>query len=450
MASQVITVSGVSLTSGSTLTVTYGSGGGANSVTVPETAGAQSFSTSEKSTSSGTLTALSSSPSVTVSVSADGSGTMTVSPSVVTESGPDDAHLHLHGRHRRPLRRGRDDHRPDRLERAFDNLRPCRLHDGLDGYGQRREPGDHRLRRHPCRRVHHDARLRLGRRLERGRRPHRRALRTPSVCRRSRRARGRLPRSRSSPQVNVIPPDGVGTMSVSPTSAIEAVPTTLTFTYTAPSSGLSSGAVTLTVPSGWTAPSTSSGTRRLLDGFYRDALCRRPGGHRLWCHAQLCPDLDCHLWRRRGNGPRCRLRRPSATPLSRPRSARAASGTLTALSSSPIVSVVAPPDGTGTMTVSPTSVLASVSDDAQLHLHRRHRRPRRRLGRRQRPFGLDGAFDELDPCRLHDRLSRDAFCRRSGDHGLGAHPQLWLDAHRSPTARAAAPPGRCPRPVPVP
>ena len=49
-------------------------------------------------------------------------------------------------------------------------------------------------------------------------------------------------------------------MSVSPTSAIEAVPTTLTFTYTAPSSGLSSGAVALTVPSGWTAPTTSSGT----------------------------------------------------------------------------------------------------------------------------------------------------------------------------------------------
>ena len=43
--------------------------------------------------------------------------------------------------------------------------------------------------------------------------------------------------------------------------------------------------------------------RRLLDGFYRDALCRRPGRHRLWCHAQLCPELDDHLWRGRGSGP---------------------------------------------------------------------------------------------------------------------------------------------------
>ena len=170
VASQVITVSGVSLTSGSTLTVTYGSGGGANSVTVPETAGAQSFSTSEKSTSSGTLTALSSSPSVTVSVSADGSGTMTVSPSVATESVGTTLTFTYTAATGDLYAGAVTITAPNRLERPFDHVRSRRLHDGLYGQRQRREPGDHRLRRHPCRRVHHDARLRLGRWLERGHR----------------------------------------------------------------------------------------------------------------------------------------------------------------------------------------------------------------------------------------------------------------------------------------
>ena len=105
------------------------------------------------------------------------------------------------------------------------------------------------------------------------------------------------------------------------------------------------------------------------------------------------------------------------------------SGTLTALSSSPIVSVVAPPDGTGTMTVSPTSVLASVPTTLSFTYTAATDGLVAGLGRGQRPFGLDGAFDELDPCRLHDRLSRDASGCWSGDHGLGAHPQLRFDAH---------------------
>ena len=66
-AGQVVTVSGVTLTSGSTLTVTYGAGGGASSALAPSSAGTSTFTTQEKSTSSGTLTNLASSPTVTVS-----------------------------------------------------------------------------------------------------------------------------------------------------------------------------------------------------------------------------------------------------------------------------------------------------------------------------------------------------------------------------------------------
>jgi hypothetical protein len=56
--------------------------------------------------------------------------------------------------------------------------------------------------------------------------------------------------------------DGAGSMVVSPTSAIAGSGgNTLTFSYTAGSRGLSSGAVQFLVPSGWSAPSTTSGTK---------------------------------------------------------------------------------------------------------------------------------------------------------------------------------------------
>ena len=47
-------------------------------------------------------------------------------------------------------------------------------------------------------------------------------------------------------------------MTVSPTSVLASVPTTLSFTYTAATDGLVAGSVVVNVPSGWTAPSTSS------------------------------------------------------------------------------------------------------------------------------------------------------------------------------------------------
>ena len=50
-------------------------------------------------------------------------------------------------------------------------------------------------------------------------------------------------------------------LSVSPTSVTESpVPTTLTFTFVAPASGINDGAVTIAVPTGWTAPTTTSGS----------------------------------------------------------------------------------------------------------------------------------------------------------------------------------------------
>ena len=154
-------------------------------------------------------------------------------------------------------------------------------------------------------------------------------------------------------------PDGVGTMSVSPQSAIEAVATTLVFTYTAPSSGLSSGAVAVTVPSGWTAPSTTSGNA----GYTTASTGTVSVASQVITVSGVTLSSSQTLTVTYGAGGGSAAVTPpttlgNATFSTSERSS--SSGTLTALSSSPVVSVVAPPDGTGTMSVSPTSALASV------------------------------------------------------------------------------------------
>ncbi len=247
VASQVVTVSGVSLTSGATLTVAYGSGGGANSVTVPQVAGAQSFATSEKSTSSGTLTALSSSPSVTISVSSDGSGTMTVSPSLATESVPTTLTFTYTAA----------------TGGLYAGAVTVTVPSGWSAPSTSSGHAGYTTSSTGSVSVASQVITVSGVTLAGGSTmtvaygsgggsnaavpPSTSSENTFSVQEKSTTG-GTLTSIGSSPQVNVIPPDGVGTMSVSPQSAIEAVPTTLVFTYTAASSGLSSGAVAVTVP----------------------------------------------------------------------------------------------------------------------------------------------------------------------------------------------------------
>src|SRR5207302_2317541 len=69
---------------------------------------------------------------------------------------------------------------------------------------------------------------------------------------------GSLTNIGSSPSITVYAADGSGTLTTG-TSTASASQTgqTITFTYTAPTGGISNGAVTLTVPSGWSAPSTT-------------------------------------------------------------------------------------------------------------------------------------------------------------------------------------------------
>src|SRR5262249_54289105 len=84
-----ISISGINLNSGQTLTIVYGSkASGGPGATAPSTAGAQSWATSQRSNYNGVLTALSAgSPSVTVN-GADGSkSTLTPTSSSITANG---------------------------------------------------------------------------------------------------------------------------------------------------------------------------------------------------------------------------------------------------------------------------------------------------------------------------------------------------------------------------
>ena len=65
----------------------------------------------------------------------------------------------------------------------------------------------------------------------------------------------------ASPAITVRAPNGSGTMSSSVSNVANgASAQTATFTYTAATGGMTSGTVTIDVPTGWTAPNTTSGT----------------------------------------------------------------------------------------------------------------------------------------------------------------------------------------------
>ncbi len=86
ISSNTIQVSGLTVASGSTVTIVYGNtaGGGLGTLS-PNAAQASTFTTTQKGLSTGTLTALASSPQVVVG-SPDGSGTLTVSPTTIAPS----------------------------------------------------------------------------------------------------------------------------------------------------------------------------------------------------------------------------------------------------------------------------------------------------------------------------------------------------------------------------
>ena len=70
---------------------------------------------------------------------------------------------------------------------------------------------------------------------------------------------GALTNLATSPSITIYAADGAGTLTTTTAGVVNgSTGNTITFTYTAATGGMSNGAVTLAVPSGWTAPVTTN------------------------------------------------------------------------------------------------------------------------------------------------------------------------------------------------
>ena len=261
VAGQVVTVTGVTLAGAGTLTLTYGStAGGGPGATATATTGAQTWQGAQRSLTGSAITNLGASPSVTVNA-ADGSGTLTTPTTNVANGSSGNTLIFTYtaatggmsnGAARVTVPTGWSAPSTHRHRRG--------LHDRQHRHRRRRRPGHHRHRRHPRRRRHDDHHLRLHRRRRPwrdradhrrrtdvagrpavGRRQHDHHSRRVAVRDRPRRRRHRHARRRADVIRRRLRPGN-----------------TVTLTYTAAAGGMSSGAVRVTVPAGWSAPSTTS------------------------------------------------------------------------------------------------------------------------------------------------------------------------------------------------
>ena len=193
----------------------------------------------------------------------DGSGTLDVHDHQrVRVAGRQHEHPDLHRSGRRNERRHGHPRRPGRLERAIDGRRCSRLH-------HRRARARSRLPRRPSPSPRSRSRA--------GRPPPSRTARRPAAAPAQRAtattgtqtwqaqerstAAGVLGNLGASPSIVINAANGTGTATVLPANAGNgSTGNTLTFTYTAAAGGIVNGAVTVTAPAGWSAPSTTPGT----------------------------------------------------------------------------------------------------------------------------------------------------------------------------------------------
>ena len=119
--------------------------------------------------------------------------------------------------------------------------------------------------------------------------------------------------------------------------------------------GISNGALSLEVPAGWPAPSTSAGDPGYVAHEHGHALGGRPHDHRLRAEPQRRPDGRDHLRRQGRAAAPARRRPPRRRPELGGKSRALGSGSLAPLASSPQITVLAP-DGSGTIEPSPAFV----------------------------------------------------------------------------------------------
>mgnify|MGYP003694429785 CR=1 FL=1 len=103
-----------------------------------------------------------------------------------------------------------------------------------------------------------------------------------------------------SPSINVYARDGSGTLTAAPALVgFGSNGNTETFTYTAATGGTSNGSVTVVVPAGWNAPSTTAGNPGNTTASTGACLGRRADDHGVGRHALRRRDDDDRLRERR-------------------------------------------------------------------------------------------------------------------------------------------------------
>ncbi len=160
-------------------------------------------------------------------------------------------------------------------------------------------------------------------------------------------------------------PDGSGTASLTPATVTGSTPTTLTFSYTAASGGMSAGKVAVTVPAGWTAPSTTSGTAGYTTASTGTATVS--GETVTVSGVTLAAGQTLTLTYGAGGGSDAAMSSATIGNATFTVNEQSTStGTMTALAASPSLNVTAAPDGSGTLTASPAGVTAGTGTTVSL------------------------------------------------------------------------------------
>src|SRR6266542_2657425 len=256
---QTITVSSLTLAAGNTFTITYGStAGGGPGATATSSTGAQTWQAQEKSTGGGSLANLGSSPSITVSA-ADGSGTLTSSTSAVPRSSTGNTITFTYTAATGGLSNGAVTvdvpagwNAPSTIG---SNAGYTTATAGTVGVaGQTITVSNVTLAGGSSLTITYGSTAGGG---PGATAPASTGAQTWQAQEKSTSA-GTLANLGSSPSITILAADGSGTLTT-PTGSVSSASTgnTITFTYTAATGGLASGSVTLAVPAGWSAPSTT-------------------------------------------------------------------------------------------------------------------------------------------------------------------------------------------------
>ena len=257
---QTITVSSLTLSGGSTVTITYGdTSGGGSGATVTSSTGAQTWSAKEKSSGSGSLASLGASPSVTVNA-ADGTGTLTTPTTDVGYGSTGNRLVFTYSAGTGGLSNGAVTlavpagwSAPSTTASAAGYTTSSA--GSVSVAGQTITVSGLTLAGGATATITYGDTSGAG--------PGATAASSTGSqtwqAKEKSTAAGSLTNLGSSPSVNVLSPDGSGTLTT-PTSVVAngSASNTLTFTYTAAAGGISSGAVRLVVPAGWSAPSTTA------------------------------------------------------------------------------------------------------------------------------------------------------------------------------------------------